>query len=112
MKRLLYFLICISIIYACETDDDCSGHGSCQNYKCYCEWFYQGETCSERWVDNNPGWFDFYIFYCIYTCLINLAIVALAIHQLKLSFPKIKINMVNLIMILYVLAAMCKTFEQ
>lgn len=52
MNRLLvYFIFCISIVYSCENDDDCSGHGSCQKNKCYCEWFYQGETCSDRWAD-------------------------------------------------------------
>ena len=114
MNRILYtfllILLCIAICRACETDDDCNGHGSCQKEKCYCEWFYQGETCTDRWTDKNPGWFDFYVFYCVYTCLLNMTIIIVSAHQLWLSYPKIRINVVNLLMSLFMLAAISMFF--
>ena len=111
LNLIFIFALLITSCYcfSCQTDDDCNhGEGTCQSdHTCYCKWFYQGESCSIRWQDANPGWLDLWIVYCAFTCILQVLIMGFILREI-LSFPKFRLNMVTLILLLILLGCTSK----
>jgi hypothetical protein len=100
MKWWHVILLFISFAVCCNTNADCNFKGECQsNRVCYCEWFYEGSNCSDRWQDAEKGWLGMWIFYVSYTSILQFAIMLLILLEVK-SLKTIKLNVVNFTLLL------------
>ena len=67
----------------CLSDDDCN-RGRCEENKCVCDWFYEGDICENRW-DVNRSWNAFWIIFIVYTNLLHIVMMGLILYQLKIQ---------------------------
>jgi hypothetical protein len=110
--KAICFIILISLsatfAYSCQTDEDCNSKGACQSDNtCYCEWFYQGDDCSQRWEDANQGWIGLWIFYRVWTCVIHGLMLAIIVNQLR-TFKTFRVNMVTVVILVLLLNTLSK----
>jgi hypothetical protein len=109
---LITLYIAYAFCFSCETDADCNNKGACQSdHTCYCEWFYEGESCSERWEDVNKGWIGVWIFYCVYTCILHLSMIIQILRELWAT-GKFRLNMVTTILLSVLLSCVSKRFPR
>jgi len=90
-QNILSFILSISWWYGkaestCISNEMiCNNHGTCENGKCFCYYFWQGNECQIQWKDVHEGWLG-YFFFMTYFSIATMSIVTVYSLYLIISF--------------------------